>query len=405
MNTKWLTARYAVLQIAYWGAYCALSGYAAVFLTGKGFSAGQTGTLMALGNVLAALLQPVAAAAADRGKHVSLKGLMLSIGGFSTVMLLALGLSGKQFLAICLGFAAATVSIQVIQPLLNAMGMYFVGRGEHLNFGLARGLGSVGYAAVSYLMGVLTEVLGENVIPLIAFFLCIPFLAVTLSFRMGGNAGSAGAGKQEPQRAESRPSPENIFLFLRRRGAFAVLLLGVICFFTFHFMTNTYMFQMIEAVGGDSQDMGLAVSLAAMTEIPVMALFAWLVKKIRVERLLRFSAVMWIVRSVFFCLCTSVVSIYGAQLMQMITYGLYIPASVYYADQVMDPDHKVQGQALMTMAFTVGSVFGNFLGGILIDRFSVHTMLCFGAFCTTAGTLCFFAGTRRKTIDEQETVC
>ena len=151
--------------------------------------------------------------------------------------------------------------------------------------------------------------------------------------------------------------------------------------------------------------MGLAVSLAAMTEIPVMALFAWLVKKIRVERLLRFSAVMWIVRSVFFCLCTSVVSIYGAQLMQMITYGLYIPASVYYADQVMDPDHKVQGQALMTMAFTVGSVFGNFLGGILIDRFSVHTMLYFGAFCTTAGTLCFFAGTRRKTIDEQETVC
>ena len=85
MNTKWLTARYAVLQIAYWGAYCSLSGYAAVFLTGKGFSAGQTGTLMALGNVLATLLQPVAATAADRGKRVSLKGLMLSIGGFSTV--------------------------------------------------------------------------------------------------------------------------------------------------------------------------------------------------------------------------------------------------------------------------------------------------------------------------------
>ena len=40
MNTKWLTARYAVLQIAYWGAYCALSGYAAVFLTGKGFLKG-----------------------------------------------------------------------------------------------------------------------------------------------------------------------------------------------------------------------------------------------------------------------------------------------------------------------------------------------------------------------------
>lgn len=390
-NTRWLTARYAVLQIAYWGAYCAMSGYASVFLTGKGFSAGETGVLMAVGNVLAALLQPVAAAAADRGRRVSLKGLLLSIGGISAAALLGLGVTGRQFGAVCLGFGIATVSLQILQPLLNAVGMFFINQGEPMNFGLARGLGSVGYAVVSYLMGVLAEKIGVNVIPLIAFFLCIPLLAVTISFQMKKRR--QGGAVKSPA-SESQASG-NLIRLLGSHRDFTVMLFGIVCMFTFHFMTNTYMYQMVQAVGGNSQNMGTAVSLAALMEIPVMACFAWLVKRIRVERLLRFAGVMWVLRSVLFCLCASVTGIYLIQLMQICTFGLYVPASVYYADQVMDEEHKVQGQALVTMAFTVGSVFGNFLGGVIIDQFSVHMMLITGAVFTLAGAVCFFGGTAR----------
>lgn len=398
MKTRWLTTRYSVIQIAYWGAYCALSGYASVFLTGKGFSAGQTGTLMALGNVMAALLQPVAASVADRGKRLSLKSLMLSVGGIGAAALLALCVTGRQFWPVCLAFAVAMVSIQVLQPLINAVGMYYMNQGESLNFGLARGLGSVGYAGVSYLMGILAQRLGENIIPLLAFLLCIPFLLLTGSFRIS-RAGEGDKGRQKERPGEEHR--ENLFQFLRGYGSFAVLLLGIACMFTFHFMTNTYMYQMIQAVGGNSQDMGTAVSLAALTEIPVMAFFAWLVKRIRVERLLRTAAVLWVVRAILFCLCTNVTGIYLVQLMQMVTYGLYIPASVYYANQVMEEGRKVQGQALVTMAFTVGSVFGNFLGGVIIDQSSVHTMLMAGAAFTAAGAVCFFRGTAGKNLREK----
>ena len=393
---KWLTTRYSVIQIAYWGAYCALSGYASVFLTGKGFTAGQTGALMALGNMVAALLQPMASAAADHERKLTLKGLMLSIGGISAAALLALVITKKQFWAVCLAFAASTVSLQVLQPLLNALSMRYVNRGASINFGLARGLGSVGYASTSYLIGVLSVRLGENVIPAMAFLLCIPFLFVTLSFHANKSKETFDSRLLKKDTADRHlGNTGNLFSFLRSHGSFAVLLLGIVCMFTFHYMTNTYLFQMIQAVGGNSQNMGTAVSLAALTEIPAMALFSRLVKKIPVERLLRIAGVMWVVRSVLFCLCASVTGIYLVQLMQMVTYGLYIPASVYYADQVMDEDHKVQGQALVTVAFTLGSVFGNFLGGVLIDQFRVSVMLMTGVFFTLAGGICFFVGTRQ----------
>ena len=44
---KNLTLHYAAGQGAYWMSYCAAIGYASVFLTGRGFSAGNIGLLMA----------------------------------------------------------------------------------------------------------------------------------------------------------------------------------------------------------------------------------------------------------------------------------------------------------------------------------------------------------------------
>ena len=63
---KNLTLHYAAGQGAYWMSYCAAIGYASVFLTGRGFSAGNIGLLMAGVNAAGALIQPAVAAAADR---------------------------------------------------------------------------------------------------------------------------------------------------------------------------------------------------------------------------------------------------------------------------------------------------------------------------------------------------
>ncbi len=395
-KTKFLTLRYTLLQVCYWGVFCGLSGYAAVWLQGKGFSASETGVLMASANIIAAVLQPLIAAKADQPGRISLKGLLISISAVCLLALTLLCITGKGFWVICAVYCLAVVALQILQPLINSVSMYYLNRGEKMNFGLARGAGSASYAAVSYCAGILMERIGDRVIPLISLILCIPFLIVIFTFRIEREEENNGKTEQNlRETAGYREKQEKMrsLAFYVRHKEFMLVLAGVVFFFIFHFMTNTYMYQMIQWAGGNKQDMGTAVSLAAVTELPVMFGFSWLVKKIRVENLLRLSGVCWVVRSVVFCLCTNVTGIYIAQAMQMVSYAVYIPSSVYYANQVMDESHKVQGQAMMTVAFTIGSVFGNLLGGKLIDACGVFVMLAASAVCTVIGTVFFFFGT------------
>lgn len=386
-TTKFLNARYTMIQTTYWGIFCALNGYAAVYLDGKGFTAGQTGAMMALANILAAFLQPLIAAKADKEGRISLKELILLLGSTSALMLVLLVAAGNQFWIISALFLIAVVSQLVLQPLVNAVGVYYMNRGEAINFGFARGIGSVVYALVSYVVGSLTGTLGVTVIPLIAIILFIIFIATTYSFQI----------KIAHRQTKGFAGEDSFSALFRKYRTFGVFLLGVIIMFIFHFMTNTYMFQMVQNVGGDSGSMGIAVSVAAVCEIPVMICFDKLVERIRVEVLLRIAAVCWVAKAVAFCFCTSVNGIYAAQMLQLVSFGIYVPASVYYANRVMNEKNQVKGQAMVTTAFTIGSVFGNFLGGRIIDDFGVHQMLIVGMICTMLGMLLFFAGTRRDT--------
>lgn len=390
MSRKFLNARYTLVQGSYWGMVCALSGYAALYLNGRGFTAGQTGTLLAAANIIAALLQPAAAAKADRPGRVSLKELIMTLGLACGLAALLLCITELDFWTVGILFCAAIVAIQILQPLVNSVSMYYMNRGEYINFGFARGIGSVTYAGVSFLIGILSEKAGIFVIPAFVIGLSVPFLIAAFSFRIHMEA------RQEQMNDGSEKKEESFFALFSKYRSFTVFLAGVVVMFVFHFMTNTYMFQMVQAVGGDSRSMGVSVSIAAICEIPVMFFFSKIIERFGVETLLRVAAIGWFAKAAAFCFCTSVTGIYFAQVLQMLGFGIYVPASVYYANQMMDESSKVKGQAMVTTAFTIGSVLGNLLGGKLIDWYGVKVMLAAGTGCTVAGVFLFFARTVRR---------
>ena len=59
------TIRYTVLNAAYFAAFCTVHAYAAVYLLSKGFSNTEVGILLAVANILSAVLQPVVAGVID----------------------------------------------------------------------------------------------------------------------------------------------------------------------------------------------------------------------------------------------------------------------------------------------------------------------------------------------------
>ena len=91
MVIKNRTLGYSAIQGFYWMGYASIMGFASVFLLNVGFDNSQVGLLIAAAGLLSALLQPLAAAYADRPKSMALKWIIflltaLCFGGSLVLM-------------------------------------------------------------------------------------------------------------------------------------------------------------------------------------------------------------------------------------------------------------------------------------------------------------------------------
>jgi len=65
---------------------------------------------------------------------------------------------------------------------------------------------------------------------------------------------------------------------------------------------------------------------------------------------------------------------------------MFIPASVYYVNEVIYGANKVKGQTSMVLGMGISGMLGNFLGGIMLDTSGgVGFMLSVGLAVSTIG--------------------
>jgi PPP family 3-phenylpropionic acid transporter len=147
------------------------------------------------------------------------------------------------------------------------------------------------------------------------------------------------------------------------------------------------MIQIIENVGGSSADMGMANSIAAIVELPAMALFPLLYMRIHNAGLLmKLSGVAFIIKTVVTLLAPSVFWVNVSMSLQFFAYAMFIPASVYYVNEVISSADQNKGQALMGMVMGISGLLGNILGGLMLDsRGGVSFMLTVGLGVSVVG--------------------
>lgn len=80
-------------------------------------------------------------------------------------------------------YGLCMVLLQLTTPLVNALGIATVNSGEKMNFGVARGFGSLGYGVAAYLIGVLTDSKGAGAVPLCMGATLLVLLLVTLDYK------------------------------------------------------------------------------------------------------------------------------------------------------------------------------------------------------------------------------
>ena len=366
-DNKKLTINYALIQMCYWMNFAAITGFTSVYLLHVGFTNTQIGVLIALAGAVCSVLQPVLASYADRPASPSLKKiLIISSTGMILISVLLLLLQ-KSLILTGFFYTVAVTLLQLIMPLINSLGMESLNQGKQLNYGIARGMGSASYGIAAYILGVIVAAVGEVTVP-VAMLLGFGALLLTLSAFPFQKMKKA---KQE----KTKKNDDGLIYFFRKYRRFCVTLCGCVFIYIGHVLINNFAFQIVESKGGGSSEMGLAIAVAAIVELPTMFLFGWMLKKVRVDIWFRISGIFFVLKSLGTLLAPNMMTYYVIQIFQMFGWALITVSSVYYVNSIMEEQDAIKGQAYMTMTYTLGSVLASLAGGVLIDAAGVNSML------------------------------
>ena len=375
---RFWTLRYIIINATYFAVYSGIHAYASVFLLEKGFTNTLIGITLALANILSVIFQPFVAGLIDKqgkltNRNVSMASTALLLIGSVLLLLIKNGI-----VIIFIIFALIYMVQMVYQPIITAMYFEYEAAGCHIYYGLARGLGSCGFAVVSVFTGMAIGRFGVNILMILDIIFLTVALIVLYFFKKPAVPSQASS-------EETDVAHNNLIIFTKTYPAFMLFVVAGVCFFFAHNAINDYMIQIITPLGGTEASMGTAVFIAALLELPTMALIDKIMKKISVKNLLLISATAFLIKTLLMLVAPNMAVVYISQAMQMFAYAVFIPAGAYFVNQTMAKFDQVKGQAYINCSITLGGVFSSLICGRLLDIKGPHFMLIVSLAVTTAG--------------------
>lgn len=380
IKNKNLTLHYGATQFTYWAASSGAASFATTHLLSKGIPSGSVGLLLAMAVLLSCITQPFLATIADNSRKFVLTKMLLIMSVlcfacFSIQLLPLLPLPSAGIF-----YMMGIWSSDAMVPLLNALNVAYNQADYSINYGAARGVGSAATAVSSLLLGFIIAQLG---ITWMLMFL--------LGFRILSIIVILGYPKIEKKVSSTANMGKNcsIVYFFSRYKWYCISLLGILFLGMYHAMTENYMITIMERLGGDSSNVGIALFISAMVASPIIFFFSKVRKHIRDTRLLKIAALSFLVKAILFYFAESITAIYLLQLIQITSYAFLAPTQVYYANAKVQRSDMVKGQAFITAAYALGCSAGNFAGGQLLV-FGVDAILISGIMMALAGTVIIF---------------
>ena len=145
-----------------------------------------------------------------------------------------------------------------------------------------------------------------------------------------------------------------------------------------------------------------AITTTHAFELPTAFLFPRLLRRFGSGRLLVLSAVFGTLKAVALLCTFNYAGVLLAQPLQLLGYGLFTPASVYFVNESVPEADRVRGQTVMMVASNgMGGMLGGLLAGWTLDMGGANWMLAACIVCGCAGAALCWAALRcpaRRTV-------
>ncbi len=375
---------FSLLQGFYFLGACLVYSYTERLLLYHGFSTGAIGAILAASYLFAMVVQPLLAAAADRGRRMTLRLGITAVALLSAVLAVSARIGGNAPVVFAALLGALSGVTLTVQPLINAAGFSYINRGLDLDYSFARGVGSVAYALASLLFGALAASRIDSMLWVFAaaqiglFFTALFFAPHREGVTVQETSGSLS----------------DVF---RRYPRFVLFCVGNLVLIVPHMVINSYLASITNITGGD---MSVMIAIAALVEFPAMMAYSHIRKRIPDRVLLVASASVYLLKTGLLLFAAFLPigawAVYISSALQMLCYAIFVPASSYYANDVVSERDRVKGQMLLTEAGLAAGVVSMLLGGLSIEHFGVGVTLILSELFVAAGVFIVWLGVRKR---------
>lgn len=397
---KKLNFLYSSVHGAYWVYYGVISSFSSVFLLARGFSNSQIGIIIALANILAVIIQPYLADYVDRSRRTAIFSVMASMC-IALVLFTNIILVAKNHLVLGTFYVAAFMLQSVMQPFCNGLNRVLEDGGNKIYFGFCRSIGSLVYSIVVVALGYMVDSYTVDIIPKAGILTTLVLLIVVWFSYRAHRQNTLMAGEKHVEH-ETPAEKINLRAFLKDHRMFFMVNLGVLGLYVGNATVNTFMAQIVRAVGGNNGEVGLVLSVLAFLEVPAMMTFDKYSKRIQCSTLLKFSAVVFCIWLVGCTLSPNVTMLLIVQLTQLCSLAVFLPAMVKYIDENMRKGEEIKGHMLFTTMTTTAGVVTSLMGGFILDIFSAKVLLCASSALTIIGAIFIFMYIDKATEENKE---
>lgn len=395
------TFKYSLITFTQFIIVSAAMGFASFYLAQLDMDSFTCGIFIAVSGVIASILLPFIGTLSDKRHKINITSLV----GLVAVIIIALSIpllfqKKINMLVAAIIYTLIMVAVYISMSLVNSLCMYYSNRGLKINFGLARGVGSVAYTVGSFVVGYFCADgrLESLCIPIAIIIGSVLMLVALLIFNskvknLPSEAVSSGA--------EEEKAAGSVLQFVKKYPVFILLLVGIVFVLSTHNVITNFTFQLCEFLGKGTEESGIVSGICSAAELPTMFLFALLLKKFKASTMIKVSCI-------FFCIKTLIVGIalasgsitllYCSAPFQMLGFALFTPASVYYANSIISDKDVVAGQSLLSVTATLGGVIGSLLGGFLLNTIEPVKTIWVMLAVSAVGTVIAFIFAREKKV-------
>lgn len=368
-----------VLFVLFGIAIAAFFPFFALFLNGRGLSAGQIGVVIATTALARVLCNPVWGHLSDStlGRRRALQ-----IGTFgSAIAAFALFFTSSLASILVVVFVFASMSTAT-GPNVDALALVHLGDDQMHQYGRVRAWESLSYAASCLVFGFVLQLVGAR--------WAMPIYGAAAILVL---AWSSTLVPDRPTRSEHHGRLGTVGAAFRAAPRFWVFLLALLLVWIGFNAAWNFISLKIEAAGGGPLLVGIGTALGGLVEVPVMRSSSRLVRRFGLRVLYVSGCCVYAFGFLMWGLISSPTIVSLLTVFEGLGFGLLFTTGVLVIGRMLPSSLYSTGQSMAaTASFGLGPILGAGIGGWVFDRFGSVTLYTGASLLALAGaTVAWFA--------------